>query len=276
MQNAPLPAIFSDVEELDIEAFERALARSRFLAGWFRASMEGIEHIPTQGGAILVSNHGHFAFDLSVLVKLIYERTGRPVRALADHVIFKAPGMQALVSQMGVLEGTPENALSLLTDDQLVLVYPGGAAEALKKPEDRYKLLWERATGFVRVALLTGVPVIPIASVGTEEMYVQLATRDWVRKRLIGKGVARFLGEKYVFPIYAGFGAFPLPVRVSYVVGKPIQWDYGPEAADDEEIVRRCHQQAWTTTQRLLDESVERHTGRVMQAVSGLREAIGG
>ena len=103
--------------QLDLRSFERAVARSAFLERWFRASIEGLENLPAERGALLVSNHGHLGLDLSVLIKLIYDRTGRPVRGLGDHVIFGTPGIRQLARQLGVVEGTQPNAIGKSDSD---------------------------------------------------------------------------------------------------------------------------------------------------------------
>jgi 1-acyl-sn-glycerol-3-phosphate acyltransferase len=147
--------------------------------------------------------------------------------------------------------------VNLLEDDQLVLVYPGGAREALGNPKDAYRLQWEKSRGFIRTALRAQRPIIPVAGLGNEELYVQVVSQDRVRKSGIGRLIAQLLGDKYVTPIYMGLGALPFPTELHYIVGKPMHLPYGPEAAEDPEIVATLHRDVTETTQRLIDEGLD-------------------
>ncbi len=241
------------IPPLNREAYERMLQRTSFLSEWFRPSIEGLENIPTKEGALLVTNHGHFGIDLPVLLRLILEGTGRAVRSLGDRIVFATPFFRDIAHTMGAIEGEPETTVHLLEDDQLVLVYPGGAREALGDPKDAYRLQWEQSRGFIRTALRAQRPIVPVAGLGNEELYVQVVPQDRVRKSGIGRLITQLLGDKYVMPIYMGLGALPFPTELHYIIGKPIHLPYGPEAADDPEIVAGLHHEVTETTQRLID-----------------------
>jgi len=236
----------------DRQAFERMIRRTAILHQWFEPTIESIDNIPREGGALLVTNHGNFGLDLAVLIGLIHQGAGRVLRSLGDRLVFATPFIRDLARDMGIIEGQPAATIGLLQDDQLVLVYPGGAKEALSAPEDAYRLQWEGSRGFIRTALRAQKPIIPVAGIGNEELYVQLVSRDRVRESRIGRFVSELLGEKYVTPIYMGLGAIPFPTELHYIIGKPIHLPYGPEAADDEEIVAKLHQQVTDATQQLI------------------------
>jgi len=248
--NAGLPSF-------DRHAFERMLRRTSILREWFQPTIEGAENIPAQGGALLVTNHGNFGLDLPVLIGLIHESTGRVLRALGDRLVFAAPILRDLAQDMGIIEGEPEATVRLLQDDQLVLVYPGGAKEALSAPEDAYRLQWESSQGFIRTALRAQKPIIPVAGIGNEELYVQIVPQDRVRRSGVGRFISQFIGEKYVTPIYMGLGVLPFPTELHYIVAEPIFLPYGPEAADDERIVATLHQQVTKTTQQLIHQGLD-------------------
>jgi 1-acyl-sn-glycerol-3-phosphate acyltransferase len=259
----------SSLPPFDRRAFERMVRRTSILREWFQPTIEGAENIPAEEGALLVTNHGNFGLDLPVLIGLIHESTGRVLRSLGDRVVFAAPLVRELAQHMGIIEGEPEATVRLLQDDQLVLVYPGGAKEALSAPEDAYRLQWESSRGFIRAALRAQKPIIPVAGIGNEELYVQVVPQDRVRKSGVGRFISQFLGEKYVTPIYMGLGILPFPTELHYIVGEPICLPHGPEAADDEQIVAELHQQVTETTQQLIyqgldqrDQSTQTHTGR--------------
>jgi 1-acyl-sn-glycerol-3-phosphate acyltransferase len=207
---------------LDRPAYERLLQRVSFLREWLQPTIEGIENIPSEEGALLVTNHGHFGIDLPVLLTLILEGTGRGVRSLSDRIVFATPFFRDLAHMMGAVEGEPTAAVRLLQDDQLVLVYPGGAKEALGDPKDAYRLQWESSHGFIRTALRAQKPIIPIAGLGNEELYVQVVSQERVRQSGVGRFISKVLGDKYVTPIYMGLGLLPFPAELHYIVGEPI------------------------------------------------------
>jgi 1-acyl-sn-glycerol-3-phosphate acyltransferase len=221
---------------------------------WFEPTIAGVENIPRDEGALIVTNHGHFGMDLPVFLSLVLDNTGRPVRALGDRLVFAAPFFRELAHRMGALEGEPETAVQLLQDDQLVLVYPGGAKEALGDSHVAYQLQWEKSHGFIRTALRAQKPILPVAGIGNEELYVQVVSQERVRESGIGRFVSRLLGDKYVFPVYVGLGPFPFPSDLHYIVGAPIDLEHGPEAADDPEVVARLHRRVTDATQALIDE----------------------
>lgn len=236
----------------DRQAFERLIRRSAIVHQWFQPTIEGIENIPSEGGALLVTNHGQFGLDLVVVIGLIHHHAGRVLRTLGDRVVFATPVFRDLAQNWGIIEGEPAATVRLLQEGELVLVYPGGAKEALCAPEDAYRLHWEKARGFVRTALRAQVPIIPLAGIGNEELYVQVVAKDRVRESAFGRFVSELLGDKYVMPIYMGLGILPFPAELHYIVGEPIHLPYGPEAADDDEIVAKLHQQVTDATQELI------------------------
>ncbi|MBW1904017.1 MAG: acyltransferase family protein [Deltaproteobacteria bacterium] len=241
----------------DRHAFEGMIRKSAILKQWFQPTLEGAENIPAEGGALLVSNHGNFGVDLLVLVTLFHERLGRVLRSLGDRVVFATPIFRDLARTMGVIEGEPEATVRLLQDDELVLVYPGGAKEALSAPEDVYRLQWESNRGFIRTALRAQKPIIPVAGIGNEELYVQVVSKDRVRESRVGRLISQFLGDKYITPLYMGLGMLPFPTELHYLIGEPIHLPYGPEAADDDEIVAQLHQQVTEATQQLIYQGLD-------------------
>ncbi|MFW2389807.1 MAG: lysophospholipid acyltransferase family protein [Polyangiales bacterium] len=249
-ETSPLP--------LDRTAYERLLQRASILHHWFQPTIEGAENIPAEGGGMIVTNHGHFGIDLIVLLRLILEERGRPVRSLGDRVVFATPIFRDLAGYMGAIEGEPQATVDLLKDDQLVLVYPGGAKEALSEPNDAYRLQWENSRGFIRTALRAQKPIIPIAGLGNEELYVQVVSQERVRQSGVGRLISQLLGDKYVMPIYMGLGALPFPTELHYIVDEPIYLPYGPEAAEDPEIVAELHEQVTEATQKLIYEGLDR------------------
>jgi 1-acyl-sn-glycerol-3-phosphate acyltransferase len=220
--------------QLNPRTAARALAVLNPRRLYHRAEIGSVDRLPASGGALLVSNHGRLDFDSFILMRLILRSTGRPVRLLADHLWFKIPGVRRLWAQAGAVDGTRENALSLLERGELVLTYPGGVREIMSSRFRREHLDWEGRTGCASVALAAGVPVIPVVGLGVNSGHLFL-TSGRLLGRLLFQGVLR-LGPAYkdyrdpltigLLPLPLPFSLavhLPLPCRVRYVVGEPIQ-----------------------------------------------------
>jgi 1-acyl-sn-glycerol-3-phosphate acyltransferase len=140
---------------------------------WFRCEVEGIENIPEDGGALLVSNHsGALPPDAAMIAKAIKEEHPRSRRLwlTVEHFFKGYPGFSMLVSKIGGVPAHPANVHRLLFDEgQLVLVFPEGRKGTEKLFKDRYKLRRFGRGGFVEAAMRAKVPIVPIALVGAEE-----------------------------------------------------------------------------------------------------------
>lgn len=180
-------------------------------ARWHAATVSGLEHLPA-GPALLVGNHGIYGFEVPVFFYLVHRTTGRFPIGMADRVFFGRGPIRALLARLGGVPGTRDNALALLGAGQLVVCYPGGSREVFKRPADRYCLKWERSSGFARIAICAGVPVVPFAAYGVDESYVNLGHLPGTR-RLFGR---------YAIPVAVGAGPLPLPARFHFRVSPPI------------------------------------------------------
>lgn len=198
---------------------------------WFRIEVRGVENIPTEGGALVVSNHsGTIPLDGLMTVLVIHDHTDRFVRMLAADMIFRLPFLGQLARKAGATLASCEDAERMLSDGQLVGVWPEGFKGIGKPFSERYKLQRFGRGGFVGSALRTGAPIVPCSVVGAEEIYP-----------LIGNlaPLARLLGVPYVpvtptFPWFGPLGLIPLPSKWLIEFGEPIQTDtYGAGAADD-------------------------------------------
>lgn len=214
--------------------------------------VEGIEHLPP-GRALLVANHT-FGFDVTFPMGEIYKRTGRVVWALGEHAWWRFPLLRRLAVEVGTVDGTPENAARLLGADQLVLVLPGGLREAMKPHELRYRLLWGQRFGFVRAALASQAPIIPLAAVGADDL-LDLVGNPFQRGR-------RWLG-RFAFPLPRPRAGLPIvhKVQLRYVLGEPIPPRAGPERADDPEVLKQMRHEVGGAIEELIDAELARRAG---------------
>jgi 1-acyl-sn-glycerol-3-phosphate acyltransferase len=140
---------------------------------WFRAEVEGIENVPSSGGALLVSNHsGALPPDATMIGKAIKEEHPhpRPLNITVEHFFKGYPGFSMLIPKIGAVAAHPANVQRLLYDEQqLVLVFPEGRKGTEKLYKDRYKLRRFGRGGFVEAAMRAQAPIVPVCVVGAEE-----------------------------------------------------------------------------------------------------------
>jgi 1-acyl-sn-glycerol-3-phosphate acyltransferase len=223
----------SDVDRWGRSEHLRSLLRRIYdpvYTAWFRVTWDGLDKIPASGGALLIANHaGAIPSDAPVIMHGIEKELGRPVYGLADYFFRTLPVLGTLWSRAGGVPANPDNAYRLLHDEgQLVLVFPEGTKGSSKSYTDRYRLRRFGRGGFVEIAMRAGVPVVPIAVVGSEEtMPVVL--------RL--PAVARALGLPY-FPVTVNVLAMgpigavvPFPAKFSLRVLDPVRFDVPPDQA---------------------------------------------
>ncbi len=183
------PARQGDVDEWGRSEHMRELARTLYdpiYRSWFRAEWEGLDKIPEHGGALLVANHaGAVPSDAPVIMHGIETELKRPVYGLADHLFKSLPVVGTLWSRVGGVVAHPDNAYRLLHDKgALVLVFPEGTKGTGKHISERYRLRRFGRGGFVEIAMKAGVPVIPIAVVGSEEAMPIIAKINPLAKAL--------------------------------------------------------------------------------------------
>jgi len=219
---------------------------------WFRVEVRGIEHIPLEGGALVVANHsGTVALDsLMTQVAVHDEHPGRRhLRMLGADLVFQTPVIGDIARKSGSTLAANSDAERLLASGELTGVWPEGFKGVGKPFSERYKLQRFGRGGFVAAALRTGAPIIPCSIVGAEEIYPILGNL---------KAVARLVGAPYVpitptFPLLGPLGLIPLPSKWIIEFGAPVDTaSLGPSAADDPMLVFDLTDQVRETIQQTL------------------------
>jgi 1-acyl-sn-glycerol-3-phosphate acyltransferase len=215
---------------------------------WFRVEVEGIENVPSEGGALIVSNHsGALPPDAPMIM--------RPLYMLGENWFKGYPGVGMLANKIGLVGAHPENAQRLLRDeDRLVLVFPEGQKASRKLFWQRYRLRRFGRGGFVRTAMRAGVPIVPTAVIGAEEAMPIFAHVPLLE---------RLTGLIY-FPINHAFPHFGLAAAMMYLPAKfrirflePVDLPaYSPEDADDIALVGRLSERIRLRIQEELDDLV--------------------
>lgn len=246
-------------EEVDDFGFDRRFTETirpllEFLyAVWWRVDTTGLEHVPGEGPALIVSNHsGVLPWDgLMINVAIRHEHEARrECRMLALDMFALLPFLAPLLTRTGAVRANPENGERLLRRGALVGVFPEGVKGVGKPFRERYKLARFGRGGFVRLALRTGAPIIPCAVVGAEEIHPMLASANWVGRPF---GLP-YLPITPTFPILGPLGVVPLPTKWSIDFADPIETvSYGKEAAEDPILVNRVAEQVRATIQKIID-----------------------
>jgi 1-acyl-sn-glycerol-3-phosphate acyltransferase len=242
---------------VDEYGFDREVTERFFMAAmrpiaekWFRIEVRGVENIPTEGGALVVSNHsGTIPVDCLMTMVSIHDATGRFLRPLGADLVFKLPVVGGLARKGGATLACTEDVERMLQGGELVGVWPEGFKGLGKPYAERYKLQRFGRGGFVSAAIRTGVPIVPLSVVGAEEIYP-----------LVGyiASLARLLGLPYIpitpfFPLLGPLGLVPLPSKWLIEFGEPIRTDsYDKAAADDPMLVFNVTDQVRETIQQTL------------------------
>ena len=248
-----------DVDEFGFDPeFSQALMPipRAFYEHWFRTELRGLEHIPAEGGALIVANHsGTLPIDGLMLQVGVHDHARRDLRLLGADLVYQVPLLGHLSRKAGHTLACQADAARLLHKGELVGVFPEGFKGVGKPFSERYKLQRFGRGGFVATALKAGVPIIPCAIVGAEEIYPKIAEL---------RPLARLLGFPYfpitpTFPLFGLLGLIPLPSKWMIQFGEPLHIeDYDASAADDPMTVFNLTDHVRETVQQMLYDTLLR------------------
>jgi len=220
---------------------------------YFRPEIHGVENIP-EGRVLIVPNHsGQLPFDgLVIAVACLLEASPpRLVRAMVERWFPTLPVVSSAFTRSGAVLGDPINCRNLLEADNAILVFPEGARGSGKTWDHRYRLV-KFGRGFMRLALQSSAPIVPVAVIGGEESIVSLYNID---------GLARLLHAPYapvspLLPLLGPLAYLPLPVKFHVYFGEPMLFS-GPFDDEDEAIEHKV-QQVSERVQTMINEGLAR------------------
>jgi 1-acyl-sn-glycerol-3-phosphate acyltransferase len=224
---------------------------------WWRVDVTGTVNVPSHGRAMLVSNHAGslFPFDASMITAALMKEHPLPrwPKFMVLDWAFVLPFISAFMRRVGGLPASPHNAARALEQDHLVMSFPEGVKGTGKPFSDRYRLQRFGRGGFVEVALSAGAPIVPVAVVGSEEIYPMVANSGTLA-RLVG---APFVPITPTFPWLGPLGLVPLPSKWRIEFCPPIDLsEYPPEAAEDRRLVFDLSEQVRETIQEKIYENL--------------------
>lgn len=219
---------------IDIDTTRLSIAMLVYLHRyWFRTEVHGLANVPN-GRVLLVGNHsGQVPLDgvVIALAMALDSENPRFPRAMIERFINTLPFFSVWFPRVGQVLGTPENARHLLEKEDALIIFPEGVKGISKTISERYKLA-PFGPGFMRLALQTRSPIVPVAVIGAEEQYPSVA--DF-------KSFARLVGlpSLPIIPqLFVGFLA-PLPTKYRLYFGEPLYFSGDPDdddAAIDEKV----------------------------------------
>jgi 1-acyl-sn-glycerol-3-phosphate acyltransferase len=222
--------------------------------GWFRVEMRGLEHVPSVGAALIVANHsGVLPIDAVMLqVGLLDEHpAARNLRMLGADLVYEVPLLSKVARASGHVPANPAEADRLLNAGELVGVFPEGFKGIGKPFSDRYHLQRFGRGGFVKTALRTGVPLIPVAIVGAEEIYPMVA--DW--SELAARLKLPYFPITPLFPWFGPLGAVPLPSKWLIEFCDPVPTHgFAPDQCEDAEVIAELADKVKDTIATKIDE----------------------
>ncbi len=196
---------------------------------YFRLEVEGIEHLPKKGPALITPNHsGYTAFDAVVLGHEIFKAISVVPKVMTHHLWFISESIALPAKKMGFVEASTKNGDALLRKNHHVVLFPEGEYGNFKPSNKAYRLQ-EFKRGFVRLAIANGAPIVPTLILGAEETHINLKQLKF----------SKFL-KGVVLPL--PFNIIPLPAKWKIIFLEPIYLPYKSDAIDDSELMREIAQ----------------------------------
>ena len=248
-------------QQFDPEFMRKLVPKMEVFSSYFRAEVRGMDRVP-QSPVLLIGNHsgGIITPDTSAVYAAWYRNRGfeDPLMGLAFDGIYGVPGWRELMRKIGQMPASMDNADAALGEGCSVLLYPGGSYEVFRPWKDRNRIVFNGRKGFIRLALKAGVPVVPVVGHGGHETTIVLARGDRFVK-LLGLDRVRMDGAPLLFQVPWGISSpampgVPLPAKITVQVCEPLDWSrFGPEGADDPEVLEQCYEEITSLMQTTLD-----------------------
>lgn len=264
---APLARRIADARERPVAGRDPDFIRRRLPAvarytSYFTPEIRGADRLPADGAALVVGNHSGLFYMPEVWIcgQAILDRRGidSPVYLLGYDLLFAMPGIGEALRRFGAIPAHAPDAAAALADGACVIVYPGGDLEACRPWTQRNQIDFAGRTGFVKLALRSGVPVIPVVAHGGQHAVVVLSRGDRLA-RAAGLRNVRINVFPFMFGPPFGFTSvltppLPMPAHLTVEFLPALDWSgYGPAAADDPDAVAACYGQITGHLQAALD-----------------------
>ena len=221
----------------------------RYLADYHQYEVHGFENIPESGPAMIAGNHSLAMYDSFMIALPILDRLQRHVYGMADRLIFKLPAIGRIFRDTGFVPGSRDTAIDFIKQGNMVGCMPGGMREALRGPEEKYRVDWRGRRGFVWVAMKSGAPILLVASPRGDDIYD-------VRPNRFTQAVFERFHLPFAFVSGRGGGPLPKPVKLTQLVSEPMHADVAPDQVTERDV-EAMHDRVVERMQRLMQEALE-------------------
>lgn len=272
---------FAPATDRDPDFIRRYRKVWQTLSTYFSPVVRGLDNLPREGAVLVVGNHSavYVYPDAWSIADAVIDRRGidAATYVLAFDLLFAMPGIGPLLRRAGAIPADEGAAEKALAGGSAVLVFPGGDHDACRPWTDRDRIDFGTHRGFVRLALRSGVPVVPAVGYGAHHAVFVLARGEPFARALGFAGV-----RVNVFPVLLGppFGltpllTLPLPAQVSVEFLPALNWSrYGTKGADDPEVVEACYDEIVTAMQTAMDRLHAEHPHPVVDGAVALARRV--
>jgi 1-acyl-sn-glycerol-3-phosphate acyltransferase len=253
LRRVPMPMAAAGVDPfgLDPEWAKYAIGVAAFFHRfYFRTTVRGIERVPA-GRVLLVSNHsGQFPIDGMLIAAAMFLDAEPPrlMRSMVEKWTQTLPFVGTVFQRVGQVVGVPENARRLLELGEAITVFPEGVRGISKPFAQRYQLV-DFGLGFMRLALETDTPIVPVSVIGAEEQYISFGNMDRVARAF---GVPSL---PLIPQVFVPGGQLPLPTKYRITFGEPMRFDGDPD--DDDALIEEKVATVRGTIQSMLNRGLK-------------------
>jgi 1-acyl-sn-glycerol-3-phosphate acyltransferase len=236
---------------------------------YFRLEIDGWHRIPDEPSLVIgIHSGGSLTMDAWTLVHA-WQRHFEGERILhgtAHDVLMAAPGLGDYFRAVGVIPASRKGVSAALEAGRDVVVWPGGEQDAMRNWRARDRAVLAGRKGFVRQAIRSGVPIVPVATVGGHDtVFVLSEGRFLARWTGLGKrlrGVTMPIVAGFPFPLAVEIlpAHLPLPAKIRTEFLEPITVDHDPERADDAEYVDAVYREVEAAIQGGMDRLAKRRS----------------
>jgi len=274
-------------EELEVDPFQRdpkEVAGTKpwikLVSAYFHSEVRGWHNLPKEGPMLIVGNHsgGAETSDFAFFMDKWLDERGpeEPLYSLAYDLLFSYPYYGPRLRRLGVIPANSENAKRAIERNASVLVFPGGDYEVFRPWSERNRIDFGDHTGFVKLALETGVPVVPMTIHGAHQSTLVLTRGHQIAH---GTGLDNLHIKVFPFIWNIPFGITPafvpsiqLPAKVTVHIDEPLDWSHlGAKSARNQKVVRQCYDEITGVMQDRLDALAKEHPYPILSRVNELR-----
>jgi 1-acyl-sn-glycerol-3-phosphate acyltransferase len=233
---------------------------------WFRMSVEGWENVPKPPTLLIGIHSGApFVWDAWTVGIAWWRHFGeeRILHGTAHDALMATPVIGTYFRKVGVLPAAPDSIAGALAAGKDVALWPGGEIDSLRPWTRRDDAVLAGRTGFVRMAIRTGVPIVPIATVGGPDAMPILVSGRRLAKLFRLDKLTRL--KRFPIALQAPWGVtpavlpeIPFPTKIRTAFQEPVEVGADPELATDDDYVAEKYEEVEDSIQRGMDRLARR------------------